>query len=68
MIEKHQDRSLAELVGDTDVTLAAFQRAHEAAIRLHRAYNAPMAIYKDGKVVEVSPFDLQTAEERSLQK
>lgn len=68
MIDETRGRSLEELVGDTDVTLAAFKRAHEAAIRLHRAFDAPMTIYKDGKVVEVSPFDLQTAEERSLQK
>lgn len=68
MIEKLQDRSLEQLVGDTNVTLAAFKRAHDAAIRLHRAFNVPMAVYKDGEVVEVSPFDLQTEEERALQK
>lgn len=68
MIDENKNRSLDEIVGDTDVTLAAFKRAHEAAIRLHRAYNAPMAIYKDGEVVEVSPFDLLTEEERAAQK
>lgn len=40
------------------------RRTQDAAIRLHRAYNAPMAVYKNGKVVELSPFDLQTEDEK----
>jgi hypothetical protein len=61
-------RTLKELIADPEVTLAAFKKARDSAIRLHRAYNVPMAISQNGEVVKVSPFDLQTEEERALQK
>lgn len=64
MIDDNKNSSLEKLLADTDVTLSALRKSHDAAIRLHRAYNAPMAIYKNGKVVELSPFDLQTEDEK----
>lgn len=46
------------------IVLNAMRKAQDAAIRLHRAYDIPMISWQDGKVVEVSPFDLQTEEEK----
>lgn len=68
MSDVETQRPLNELVADADLVSDALKRAQDAAIRLHRAYNIPMAISRNGKVVEVSPFDLQTEEERTLQK
>lgn len=63
MIEK-SGKSLQEKIADHELTTAAMRKAQDAAIRLHRAYDIPMISWQDGKVVKVSPFDLQTEEEK----
>jgi len=49
---------------ESQIVLDAMRKAQDAAIRLHRAYNIPMISWQDGRVVEISPFDLQTEEEK----
>ncbi|MBD3672525.1 MAG: hypothetical protein HUJ26_03265 [Planctomycetaceae bacterium] len=60
MIDKDQPACSKE----SQIVLDAMRKAQDAAIRLHRAYNVPMISWQDGKVVELSPFDLQTEEEK----
>jgi hypothetical protein len=37
---------------------AVLDRAFQEAVRRHRAANVPMAMWEDGEVVHVSPFDI----------
>lgn len=59
--------TMKELLADREALSSVLENARDSAIRLHRVYNVPMAISRDGKVVEVSPFDLQTVEEHTSQ-
>lgn len=61
MIEKKQPACSKE----SQTVLTAMRKAQDSAIRLHRAYNIPMISWEDGKVVEISPFDLQTEDEKA---
>jgi hypothetical protein len=60
--------TMKELLADREALRSVLENARDSAIRLHRVYNVPMAISRNARVVEVSPFDLQTAEERAFQK
>jgi|GEM_PF-1833099 hypothetical protein len=59
--EAHQNMQ----TGDSKRVTDALIKARDSAIRLHRAYNIQMAVSRDGKVVEISPFDLQTEDEKA---
>lgn len=58
--------SMKELLSDRERLRSVLENARSAAIRLHRAYNVPMVVSRNGKVVEISPFDVQTEEEKAL--
>lgn len=47
--------------------LAAMRNAVAKVIEEHRRNNLPLAIWRDGKVVWISPYDLSIVKEDSFQ-
>jgi hypothetical protein len=56
--EKSADEVLAEKLRDTRAIEAAVKRGFYKAVLKHRQANVPMIFVEDGKIVEVSPFDV----------
>jgi hypothetical protein len=52
------DEILAEKLRDTPAIEAAVRRGFYKAVIKHRQANVPMIFVRDGKIVEVSPFDV----------
>ena len=53
-------RDISEILSDpNDVVLEAIREATDEAIRRHKQMDLPMAVWKDGRAVWVSPDELK---------
>ena len=62
MIER-AERDIEQIMGEGDPVDRAIVAAHAEAVRRHRQLGAPMVVWRDGRVVEVSPHEIAIPEE-----
>jgi hypothetical protein len=62
--EERVARDRFQEIWDDDARMQAIlDRAFQGAVRRHRAADVPMAMWEDGEVREVSPFDIPLPED-----
>ncbi|MEK7215593.1 MAG: hypothetical protein AAB289_08370 [Chloroflexota bacterium] len=56
---KRSSAEIGRIIRDGTAIDRAMVRAHRAVILRHRQLGQPLVIWRDGQVVEVSPFDVE---------
>ncbi|HEX5106683.1 MAG TPA: hypothetical protein VFV87_22840 [Pirellulaceae bacterium] len=58
MIRHADDRSINELLADTDRVMQAVRQAGRDARLRHKQLGVPLVVWRDGQVVEIPPEEI----------